>query len=377
MIIICEECGKKYQVDTEKIKGDLARVKCRSCRHVITVKKGAAVDPEPAVAATADASAGKMSEAPSVARPKNNLAFIKKGSISFRNLGLRPKMFCFFFAIPLIFVGASALLYLLQIKNLSTAITAESSGLLTKMGEDIIAENSRSAAKRAKMYLAANPDLTKEYFGADPGFSRIGLQKVGKTGYTAVYSVPLGNEKSAYWVSPNESLIGLDTQSALKKSLGDNFGGFWKVYSGAFEGRESKGYFNWKEPDGRIREKFMVCTAVEGTPYVVSAAVYTDELAVPAGNLAKTTSELFRMSRDMIFLILGVTLSFIGGLVSYYGYSLSGNIKALTEVADRISMGELDIDIGRKTNDEIGDLGEAITRMQESIRLAVERLRRR
>ena len=39
MIVICEECGKKYRIDPEKIKGDKARFKCRSCSHVITVDK--------------------------------------------------------------------------------------------------------------------------------------------------------------------------------------------------------------------------------------------------------------------------------------------------------------------------------------------------
>ncbi|MCJ7774313.1 MAG: zinc-ribbon domain-containing protein, partial [Desulfobacterales bacterium] len=50
MIIICEECGKKYRVDASKIKGETAKVKCRSCNHLITVDK-------PAVAVTEKLSA--------------------------------------------------------------------------------------------------------------------------------------------------------------------------------------------------------------------------------------------------------------------------------------------------------------------------------
>ena len=39
MIIICEECGKKYQIDPAKITGLEAKAKCQACGHVITVSK--------------------------------------------------------------------------------------------------------------------------------------------------------------------------------------------------------------------------------------------------------------------------------------------------------------------------------------------------
>jgi methyl-accepting chemotaxis protein len=52
-------------------------------------------------------------------------------------------------------------------------------------------------------------------------------------------------------------------------------------------------------------------------------------------------------------------------------------IRKLTDAANRISVGELGVEIENKSKDEIGDLAEAITRMQDSIRLSIERLRRR
>jgi len=53
------------------------------------------------------------------------------------------------------------------------------------------------------------------------------------------------------------------------------------------------------------------------------------------------------------------------------------SIKSLTDVADRISVGELGMEVKTTSRDEIGDLAEAIARMQDSIRLSIERLRRR
>lgn len=65
-------------------------------------------------------------------------------------------------------------------------------------------------------------------------------------------------------------------------------------------------------------------------------------------------------------------------LVSYFvARGFTNPISRLTQVADRISLGELDakIDVDRK--DEIGELAEAVSRMQASLQAAIERLRAR
>ncbi len=39
MLVICEDCAKKYNIDETKIKGESARFACRECGHIIVVKK--------------------------------------------------------------------------------------------------------------------------------------------------------------------------------------------------------------------------------------------------------------------------------------------------------------------------------------------------
>jgi HAMP domain-containing protein len=56
---------------------------------------------------------------------------------------------------------------------------------------------------------------------------------------------------------------------------------------------------------------------------------------------------------------------------------LTGKLKSLTEVTERISVGDLAAEVETRSRDEIGELAEAIARMQDSIRLSIERLRRR
>jgi methyl-accepting chemotaxis protein len=165
--------------------------------------------------------------------------------------------------------------------------------------------------------------------------------------------------------------------SKLKKPLGKNFPGFWKVFTGVKNGKESRGYYSWKDADGRVRDKFMVCTPVEGTRYIIASTTYLDEFTQPVTHMEMRAEKFLTNTRNIVFGIMGGTLILIILIVSIYGTQLTGRIKSLTDVADRISVGELDAEIKIKSKDELGDLAEAISRMQDSIRLSIERLRRR
>ena len=39
MDISCDACGKKYRVDETKMKGEMARVKCKACNNLMVVTK--------------------------------------------------------------------------------------------------------------------------------------------------------------------------------------------------------------------------------------------------------------------------------------------------------------------------------------------------
>lgn len=165
--------------------------------------------------------------------------------------------------------------------------------------------------------------------------------------------------------------------SKLKKPLGKSFPGFWKVFTGVKANRESRGYYTWKDADGHLRDKFMVCTPIEGTRYVIASTTYLDEFTQPVKHMEARSKKFLTNTRNIVFGITGGTLILIVLIVSIYGTKLIGTIKSLTDVADRISVGELDAEIKIKSKDELGDLAEAISRMQDSIRLSIERLRRR
>ncbi len=59
------------------------------------------------------------------------------------------------------------------------------------------------------------------------------------------------------------------------------------------------------------------------------------------------------------------------------GAGIARNILYLADVAERMSLGELDVKVEVKSKDELGRLAEALDRMRISLKAAIERLKRR
>ena len=388
MIVICEECGKKYRIDPAKIKGKAASFKCRACTHLIVVSKPEAAASEPAAplnepesrptlesitTSTEDAATTAVSDAPAMPAVEKT-AF--QPSRRAGGLGLRTKMLLLFLLIPMVLMAGAGFLYLWQLQTTTDLLTGESTKIVERMAEEKIADISSAVAMQCKLYLLSHPELKKEDFNQDIGFKSIAVQKVGLTGYTALYQLPGSDDIWRTWAHINPKIIAID-MSTLKGPLGDNFPGFWRVFSGVRGGKKSQGYYTWKDKDGTFRDKFMVCTPIAGTRFVIAATTYMDEFTGPVRMMETTAKALTDRAKLITVTILGVTLLFVGLVVSIYGHRLTSKIKSLTEVADRISVGELGMEIEADSKDEIGELAEAIARMQDSIRLSIERLRRR
>lgn len=384
MIVICEECGKKYRIDPSKIKGKAASFKCRECTHIIMVTKPeleSAPQPSPAEPSpTADARAEQGAQPPPA--PEAEIkgpavdTVLTKAPRRRGLFGLRAKMLLLFLFIPLILMIGASLLYLWQLNQMSSLLTKESTRIVNRMAEEKIRDLSSAVAIQVRLYLLANPDLDKHDFMNDMGFKTLAVQKVGLTGYTALYEMPDEQGIWRTWAHVQPKIIGID-MSTLKKPMGRNFAGFWKVFSGVKGEKRSQGYYTWQEKDGTFRDKFMVCTPVAGTRFVIAATTYLDEFHGPIRQMEKRAREETGKTRQYILIILGVTLLLIGIIVFTYGQRLTGKLKSLTEVTERISVGDLGAEVETKSRDEIGELAEAIARMQDSIRLSIERLRRR
>jgi predicted Zn finger-like uncharacterized protein len=378
MIVSCEDCGRQYRIQSERIRGQSARFRCKACGHIISVNKLSSVADKPLKPARSTLTLSKWkptgppkqeSEPAQTATPKASLTKLK-------GIGLRGKLMLFLL-VPLILALAIGAFFLLkQMVGLSGLITDESSRIVTQMAETRIAEHARAVALQVGLYLLSHPELKREKFQEDAQLKKIAVQKVGSTGYTALHAVPDKNGIWRNWAHINPKIVGID-MSTLKKPMGKAFYGFWKVFSAGRDGKESSGYYTWQDADGRFRDKYMVCAPVKGTSYYVASTTYLDEFTRPVERLKARSQSIAKRVRDTNAGIMLGTIVLIGLIVFFYGRKVTGNIRRLSEVADRISVGELDAQIDVKSKDEMGELAEAISRMQESLRLSIERLRNR
>jgi HAMP domain-containing protein len=269
-----------------------------------------------------------------------------------------------------------------SLKELSTTSLKESRASLNTLGEVIIRQKAIDVATQVMIYLQARPKLKKEDFSKDSDFMKVAVQKVGVTGYTALYELPDAEGIWRTWAHVNPKIIAID-MSTLRESLGKNFPGFWKVYTGV-QGGESSGYYTWQDADGTFREKYMVCTSVEGTPFIIASTTYLDEFSKPVkaieGRLMQIEKEYLEAYRTRIqvfyFVILAALLVLLI-VIFFYSRSVIQPIHYLANVADRISMGDLNTSVRIKAKGEVGLLAESIERMQTSVKAAIERMQKR
>ncbi len=403
--VICEECGKVYHVPIakpEKKKGDEDKTKCKDCGHIIEIQKEEKVYEETQEYDSLETAeekglnaedfddedfdnlekafqeAAQENAQENVAIQEETAVAPKKKKVSKKSkagMGLRVKMAVLFMVVPLLLMSASAFMAQRQMNLLTEDVTVAATEIVTQMGEQNIASVAKSVAAQCKLYLDAHPGMQPEDFASDPMFSKLAIQKVGKTGYTALSGVG----PFTPWVHPATKIIGTHLSKILKKPLGAEYPRFLRIIAAAEKGKNvnSSGYYAWKDTDGQMREKYMVLAPIAGTEFNIAATTYIHEFLGPVQNLEVRAETVAVSSRNLNFITMAGTLIIIGLIVTLYGHNLVSKIRHLTNVADRISVGELDAEIKIKSKDEIGNLAEAITRMQDSLRLSIERLRKK
>ena len=97
-----------------------------------------------------------------------------------------------------------------------------------------------------------------------------------------------------------------------------------------------------------------------------------DEFTKPVKVMEARANEMTLDIRNAVFGILGGALLLVAFVVAFYGHTLTKRIKSLTEVAERISVGDLEAEIKTTSKDEIGALGEAIAHNSYKSRILLD-----
>ena len=255
-----------------------------------------------------------------------------------------------------------------RITGLETISKENIGGALRTLGEQVIEKKALSAAKELEVYFKSHPGYTLADLRRDSAFREIAVQKVGQTGYTAVHE--LGTGINRFHVNPKVEDTDLHT-------LATKLPEFWRIMESHLNGTITNGYYAWQDADGKIRDKFMVCVPVPGSEYGIAATTYIDEFQEPWTRTYQHIDAVTNQTVHIFLLTMILTVIFAVLLSVLFSRRVTQPLLHLADVADRISLGELDVKVASRTNDEIGVLADSIRRMQISLRAAVERLRKR
>ena len=368
MIVSCEECGKKYQIDPAQIEGTEASFRCKACNHLIT-----AVKPQD------NPEAPPLSPLPEEEKKKKVRGEAVRKS---KGLGIRGRMFLVLFLIPIVMLVVAVPFAVRDINKTTGLIIQES--LQTEIGgaKDAVNQVANIIARQAEFYLLSHPELEKENVQTDAPLREIVTQQLLMSGEASLYLRIDPEKQGTVLITNNTSLEGQPFQGLMAKgeldgNQYDEFGKIVMVGAPGEEHREASDFYLSKDASGIFKERIFTFAPVSGTPYGIIYSAQTEDFMLPVKALEERIGSLIFETRNIVVGVFGGTLLLISIIMLLYVQRLTKNIKSLTEVTNRISVGELEARVEVTSRDEIGELAEAIARMQESIRLAIERLRRR
>ncbi len=421
--ITCDKCGKIYRVNEDKIKGDTARLKCNSCANILTVSKEkpeASVDQHKSVADT-----------PKEKEISSN--FVKKKTY----FSLFAKIIIVMLLVSLIpmaiFWGVTYKENSVRIKNdtqLLMSLTAQ--GLENQVNSWI--DNNiwvlKSAAKlpsvismdRQKqetvlqqihekypyIYLAftvgpdgsnvaRSDDVPLKYYGDRQYYKDIIDGKklswqtlIGKTSQkpALVLAVPIMSEDKLVGVMAAAMTIDEISKHIARWKKGKTGFAFLvddkdkvvahqvkqyvlkqkKLSSHPLVASFRKGGWTTKTIVFKDENKKKYIGHIRGVNYGWAIAIQQEKQEVFDG--------LKRMQKFAVALLI-LTIALVLLIAWISARAVVTPIKRLTEIAERMSLGDLNMKINIPSKDEIGLLAQAIKRMQTSLRLAMERLRQK
>jgi len=260
-----------------------------------------------------------------------------------------------------------------SLKELGMVSLKESKSSLNRLGETIIKQKAEDVAAQMATFIRARPKLKKEDFIQDLELKEIAVQKVGETGYTAVH-----DNRGINHFHVNPQLMGTDLHA-----LSEKLPAFWKILAESLTGPAS-GYYDWKDADGKIRPKYMYLAPVQGSDFIVAATTYIDEFNRPVRAIEErmtwvqgTYLDAYQIKMRFFYFVMGASLVVMLLVIYFYSRSVIRPIRYLSEVANRISMGDLETPVDIKAEGEVRTLAESIERMQTSVKAAIERLQKK
>lgn len=270
--------------------------------------------------------------------------------------------------LPLVVLSVASLEATEQASSLALE---QSTAALNRLGETAIRQRAEDVAAQMGLYLAAHPDRLEwpaARLEGDADLAAIAVQPVGETGYTAVFD---SAAITHFHVNPN--IIGNDMHS-LAESLPD----FRAIMEASLEGKASCGYYAWQNGDGVIRDKYMCCVPVTGTPLRVAATTYIDEFHRPVRETAAQIAAITRQTRGWLVAAVILVGLLALGVALRLAWSISRPTVHLIQAAVALEQGtyrseHLAVETSRR--DDLGRLARVFDRVARQVEARESELR--
>jgi HAMP domain-containing protein len=236
-------------------------------------------------------------------------------------MNIITRLFLSFILIAVLPLALIGFIGLMQMQAMNSETIAESTTAMKKLGEDAIQQKALDVAKQVELYLEAHPDLLSDpaKMMADAEMGKIAVQPVGKTGYTAVY-----NSTGVTYFHSNPVLVGQNMEILATK-----LPAFWAIFSASLDGSVVGSYYDWTDPDGSTRQKYMQCVPVDGTQLRVAATTYIDEFYQPIKSTETQAALIFSKSRSQLLVSLLAVALIAVGLAVWFSSVISRPIGSL------------------------------------------------
>jgi methyl-accepting chemotaxis protein len=439
--ISCDECGKKYRVDETRMKSAQAKVKCKACSHIMVVARPGSQSSQPdsvsadnfepsATAGIPEPAASQPQKVPQsvVERPrvqatektaapgKEATAFLSGQKIRF---GLFGKIIIVMLIVSLL---PFAVFWGITLKETSERIRIETENLMAQTAKglgiqiDSWINNNVSILRTAAqlpeiismnrveqepvlkaiqkeypwMYLVftVGPDGMNVARDDDRPLTDYSDRQYYKDVTALVLAVPIRS---------GDDLVGVMAAAMTIDDISKNIATWRQGKTGFAFLVDEKGYVV-AHPDKQyvvkrknlnshpliasFRKKgWLTTTAKFTTPDGETAFGYVRSnnygWALVLQQQDKEVFEGLNRVQEFALILLGCTVLLVLVISWFSARTIVTPIMSLTDAAERMSLGDLNVKIDIKSKDEIGLLAQAIGRMQTSLRLAMNRLRRK
>ncbi|MGD2272269.1 MAG: cache domain-containing protein [Desulfobacterales bacterium] len=432
MQVTCDTCGKSYRVDENKIRGEKARLKCKACENIIVVSKPKPQEDqfqnraiEPSVAPPIKETALEDEGLPLPSSRKtvrfglftkiivvmlivSLLPFIIFWTITFRETNTRIK-------------NDTELLMTLTAQGLGTQVenwidnniwvlrsTAKLPAIISmnrSIQEPVLRE---VQSKYPYMYLvftvaldgknvARSDDVPlkdysdRQYYKDIIKGKKLSWQTlIGKTSKkpALVLSVPIYQQDNLVGVMAAAMTIDEISKYVANWKKGQTGFAFLIDEKGKVVAHQRKQFVVTQK---NLRNHPLIAAFRKGK-WTTKTTIFNNDKGEPtlghvrgikygwALAIQQDSSEVFeplKRVRNFALSLLFVTVVLVSLIAYISARTIVRPIMTLTDVAERMSLGDLNMQINVPSKDEIGLLAQAIKRMQTSLRLAMERLRRK